>query len=473
MKRLVVSEHTRIERRSGTTTGTEGTGCLEGHLYDRLRTFDRAHREPAQRIFDWADGYARSTQWVGVVQVPGVLIEILPKIDALAGSAQQMVTVPGAVSKPVPETEQAQYAARRNLLYMLAVSGDVPVRSRDLARLAIRQAPLSETLAGIFADRLRQELLRGPERAYLEEEADLRRFKGKLHVPRQILRNHVHRERFYCRFHELSDDTRMNRIFRATCRVLLDYTRTPATQDALRQCLLLLDEVPDVAVQEADFDRITFNRQNERFADVLRFCRLLLAGRTPTIQAGATPTFSLLFDMNKVFERFVAAFLRRYVAPALEGVEVLAQGGAHKLHLMASEGLGVLRLEPDLLVFGPGGRRLVMDTKWKLLAPGRRGRGGVAETDLYQLFAYTRRYGCPRSVLLYPHTPGLEPRDFDVLDAQGASQERVAIRQVRLHRNLHQEAERSSLAKELADILREGLGLEEGLNLPGPLGRAA
>lgn len=468
----MVSEHSRIERQSATISGAEGAGGLEGHLYDRLRTYDCAQREPAQRIFDWSDGYARATQWVGVVQIPGVQIEILPKIDALAGATPPVGTGTGAELQPGPDGEEARYAARRNLLYMLAISGDVPVRSRDVARLAIRQAPLSETLAAIFADRLRQELLRGPERAYQEREADLRRFKGKLHVPRQILRNQVHRERFYCRFDEFSEDTLMNRIFRASCRVLLDYTRSPATQDALRQCLLLLDGVPDTAIQETDFGRIAINRQNERFADVLRFCRLLLAGRSPTIQAGATPTFSLLFDMNKVFERFVAAFLRRHVAPGLTEVEVHPQGGQHKRHLMTSEGLGVLRLEPDLFVLGPGGRRLVMDTKWKLLAPGRRGRGGVTEADLYQLYAYTRRYGCARSVLLYPHSPGLEPRDFDVLDAQGLSQERVAIRHVRLHRNLHQEAERASLARELAAILREGLNLGMDLNDPVAVGRA-
>lgn len=447
MKRLVVNEHTRIERGQESWPGSSERAYIDDHLYDRLRNFDRSGREQRDRVFDWSDGFARTTQWVGVVQVPGVQIEILPKIDALAGDQTS------------PHTENAQYEARRNLLYMLSVSGDVPVRSRDVARLAVRKAPLSETLAALFADRLRQELLRGPERAYQEQEKNLRCFKGKLLVARQALHNAAHRERFYCRFDEFSDDTVMNRIFRASCRVLLEVTRTPATQDVLRQCMLLLDFVSDTVIQDADFGRIALNRQNERFEDVLRFCRLLLAGRTPTVQAGGNRTFSLLFDMNKVFERFVAAFLRRYVAPRIEGTQVLPHAGHHKRHLMESDGTGVLRLEPDVLVEGPGPRRLVMDTKWKLLSPGSRGRGGVSETDLYQLYAYTRRYGCTRSVLLYPFTSGLLPRDFDVLDAEGQRRERVAVRQVHLHRNLQQDAERVALADELEEIVREGLGL--------------
>lgn len=448
MKHLVISEHTRVERhRRGQGIGDDtGSLSLPGRLYDRLRAFDQKERLGTERVFNWGDDWFRATQWVGVVQVPGLQAEILPKTDSPSAAAD------------LPAGE-VFYEARRNLLFMLAVSGDVPVRNREIARLAVRRAPLSETLAAIFADRLRKELLCGPERAYRQRADNLRCFKGKLHVPRHTLLNAAHRERFFCRYDEFSDDTPMNRIFRASCRVLLEATRMPATQDVLRHCLLLLDNVADVEVQAADFTRIAFTRQNERFEDVLNFCRLLLSGRSPTVQTGGHRTFSLLFDMNKVFERFVAAFVKRFVLPRLPGVEVFPQALHHKRHLLDCGGRGVLRLEPDLLVEGPG-CRMVMDTKWKLLAPGKGGKGGVSDGDLYQLHAYTRRYGCRRSVLLYPYTHGLDPRDFDVIDGSDAfSGERISVRHVHLHRNLHQDAEQEALANELEAILREGLTL--------------
>src|SRR5439155_14697524 len=119
---------------------------------------------------------------------------------------------------------------------------------------------------------------------------------------------------------------------------------------------------------------ITITRQNQRFEDVLGFCRLILGGRTPTVEAGATRSFSLLFDMNKVFERFVAALLCRQVAPRLGGVRVYPQAASRRRHLLECEGAGVLRLEPDILI-EHGARRLIMDTTWELLARGTRGRG--------------------------------------------------------------------------------------------------
>ncbi|MEO7328107.1 MAG: McrC family protein [Minicystis sp.] len=442
MKRLVVGEHSRIARTAQAGAPPAGGGAaLDGHLYDRLRRFDCEGRPSADRVFDWRDGHTRTAQWVGVVQVPGVQVEILPKVDASEGAADWGTP------------------ARANLLYMLSVSGDIPVRSREVARLVTRKAPLSETLAKIFAERLQEELLRGPERGYQQREENLRSFKGKLLISAQSRSNAAHRERFFCRFEEFSDDTAMNRIFRAACRALLVLTQAPATQDVLRRCLLLLDGASDVEVQDADFNAIAINRQNQRFEEVLRFCRLILGGRTPTIQAGGTRSFSLLFDMNKVFERFVAALLCRYVAPRIEGIHIHPQAVKHRRHLMECEGSGVLGLEPDILIEGHG-RHLVIDTKWKVLSAVKRGRGGVADSDLYQLYAYTRRYESQRSILLYPDLPGLEARNFDVLDGKGErSGEQIAIRQLRLHRDLTTREEHEKIVGELEALVREGLGL--------------
>ena len=260
MKRIVVQEHTKIVRWNGEGTPpfSPDIKSLEQRLYDRLKRFDQRGRAEKDRVFSWGDRSARTTQWVGVIQVPSLQVEVLPKIDEadLNGMGEK------------------DLQARSNLLYMLSVAGQVPVRERDVARLASRKASLSEALASIFADRLRRELLRGPERAYIRREENLRRFKGKLLIAQQVLHNAARRERFFCRFDEFSEDTLMNRIFRAACRVLLNAAHTPSTQDRLRHCLLLLDGVEDVFVHDELFDQITITRHNERFRRCASFLPL-------------------------------------------------------------------------------------------------------------------------------------------------------------------------------------------------------
>ena len=434
MRRLVVREHTKVfpwdeEGKPPSSSYSSHSSHIERRLYKRLKRFDQHGRKEGDRVFSWGDDSARTTQWVGVIQVPGLQVEVLPKVD---------------------DAQEDQ--VRSNLLYMLAIAGQVPVRDRDVARLASRKAPLSETLAAIFADRLHRELLLGPERAYIRREENLRRFKGKLLIAQQTLRNAAHRERFFCRFDEFSEDTLMNRIFRAACRVLLDSTRTPLTQDRLRHCLLLLDDVEDVFVHDQLFDQITISRQNERFADVLHFCRLILQERSPTVRAGSERSFSLMFDMNRVFEDFVAAFLKKQVIPQLDGYRLYPQAKNQRLHLMTSKGRGVLPLRPDLLIRASDDRLFVLDTKWKQLS-GEGARGGVGTDDLYQLYAYTRRYKCRRSVLLYPHVLGAKCRDFDIVDTC----EQVGVRFVNLRRDLHKRSERDALACELTHIVKKGI----------------
>ena len=438
MLKLEIQEHSQLMRSASgpSVSRTDGKTSVPAHLYDRLKRFDQLNHTEADRVFDWRDGTARARQWVGVIQVAGLQLEILPKIDDANGA-------------------NTDYRAHANLLYMLSVAGDVPLLSRDVARLSVRKSPLSETLAAIFAERLLTELLRGPERTYVAREENLRQFKGKLLVSPQILHNSAHRERFFCRFDEFCEDTPMNQVFRAACKILQDATHSSHTQDLLGRCLLILGDVSDAAAVQDLLAKVTLSRQNERFAEVFRFCRLILAGQSPTAEGGRERSFSLLFDMNVVFERFVAAFMRKHVLPNHPGFHLYEQARHRTRHLMEHNEKGALPLKPDLLIEAPAGRNLVIDTKWKRLTD-KKARDGVAVADLHQLYAYAQRYDCLRSVLLYPGIAGAVAKDYDVLDHQGRKTgQQVGVRFVNLHQDLTGREGQASLRRELSQLLAE------------------
>ncbi|WP_374452985.1 hypothetical protein [Phenylobacterium sp.] len=120
---------------------------------------------------------------------------------------------------------------------------------------------------------------------------------------------------------------------------------------------------------------------------------------------------TLLFPMNDLFEAYVAALLRKALAP--EGYEVVSQGGLrYCLNEIAPDGTfgrPLFRTKPDCMVRRNGRTVLVIDTKWKrLTAAGSDPKRGVSQADVYQLMAYARLYDSPRLMLLYPHHPDLE-----------------------------------------------------------------
>ncbi|MFO7970636.1 MAG: hypothetical protein R6U40_02665 [Desulfobacterales bacterium] len=447
MKRITIPEHGQIiawGHKAASPEATESIAYLEKRLYHRLKKYEQHLARQGQSVFTWYSDHVKANQWVGVVQVSGLQVEILPKVDSISQAGYDEICDRWGES-------------RRNLLYMLAIAGDIPVRSRDISRLSTRRANLSETLSTLFANALKHELLRGCERDYVRYEQNLRIFKGRLMVSKQLLKNAANRQCFYCTFDQFSEDTLMNRIFKAACRFLLNVTRLPGTQDALRHCLLLLDTVSDLEVTDPLFNKVSFNRQNERFENLFHFCRLILGNRAPTVSSGSKMSFSLLFDMNKVFERFIAAFMNIRVMPGFPECRLYPQARRNRRPLFQDENnRGELLLEPDILIRNRNNQdNLIIDTKWK--------KGKPTNVDLYQLYAYTKRYCCRQSILLYPSVPDAKSQEFHVLNENNIPcGQRVSIRYVNLNRNLYDANERKLLADELDNLVRDGISHAAG-----------
>lgn len=447
MRRITLRERGRLHRlrpgRVAPQGDTPDAAWLDPRLFDRLRDYDRTRDDGA--AFDWRVDEARAGQWVGVVQVPGLVLELLPKIDTPSGHGAEAIDL-----------------ARDNLLAMLAEAGEIPLRARDLAALSTRRAPLHETLIALFARRMLSELSKGPHRAYVSRTDDLRAMRGKLLVGKHVARNAARRERFTCGYEEFSVDTALGRVLRATCRALIDRVSSGPSREALGRCLALLDDVSDVPDGRVWLERVVLDRQSERFGDLVAFCRLVLEHQAPTSRSGAATTFSLLFDMDRVFEGFVAGFLRRKVMPRFDGLQLRVQGKGARAPLLRTErDHGALYLKPDLLLTGRGTRvaEAVLDTKWKRLgAMTQRKQAGLGAADLYQMFAYTRRYGVSRSVLLFPWVGGSVERDFHVMGPGNTKEgSQICVRFVDLRRSLRHTADREALAQDLDGLLRRTL----------------
>lgn len=456
MKRISVLEHDRLS--FGRLSPT-----LQTQLLSRLERFDTHHHDDP--VFAWGNRCVKARQWVGVVQVPGLQVEILPKTD---DPGPRTATDRGLSNRWQPSTrwEKRRQRSRANLLYMLQVAGVLKFRDRATADFRDSELPILDAVGRTFAVRLQRELLRGLDSSYIRLEENSPRFRGKLLIPKQVRYNAAHRERFFCRSDEFLPDTRMNRVFKAVCHRLLDVTTRPATQEPLRHCLLLLNDVTNAPIGREVFDTVVFDRQNERFKDLFEFCRWVIEGRSPALQAGRRTSFSLLFNMNAVFETFVAEFLRRRVAPEI-GCRMLAQSSGRPVWLMKPRdgGRGGVRLRPDVLIEGSNtssildrernDTALVLDTKWKKLEDRKR----PSNADLYQLYAYLQRFGTARSILLYPRVVNSRCRDFDIIDSEGQETgQRIAVRFVNLDRDLGTNAARAELADELKGIVASGLG---------------
>lgn len=334
----------------------------------------------------------RAAQAVGILAAEGCTLEILPKIDNLDSGG-----------------------VRRQLVHMLAVAHDLDVSAGALTAIDWQRDDLIEILIRLFARMLTEAVRRGMPRQYVGQEDDLPVLRGRLDATRQFTRLAASPQILACRFDALSADIALNQIMKATVLKLLTLARGTETRRILRELAFAYTDIAQLPVKALRFDAVILDRTNARWRNLLALARLLLKGCFQTTSSGTKTGFALLFSMNKLFEEYVTRLMSQVLTGS--GQRVVAQGGL--LHCLEDSvsGLPRFRTKPDIIVKRDNLTSLVIDTKWKRLAPiDEDPKQGVSQSDVYQMMAYGRLYQCSQLLLLYPHhsqlgeEPGLRSR---------------------------------------------------------------
>ena len=371
-------------------------------------SFRRARGVPA--FAHGPRGTLVAQNFVGVVCLGRYQVEVLPKVD---GSENQSV--------------------RASLMRMVAATFDLHLDGEAASQIERSEDSVLEVMIRLFCDGLWAAVRRGLVRHYESREENLVVMRGRLHVAGQVRHNLARPDRLYCTFDEFSEDTALNRILKATVRLLLEVARSPASTRSLSELLFCFQDVADLHPSGAQRERVVLNRLSDRYRPLVALAQMFLRGYSPDVVSGGGHGFAVLFDMNELFEEYVGRQTRAALKPL--GWNVTLQGP--RRHLARSiEGEPAFALRPDIVVERDGETRLIIDTKWKRLKEGQN-REGVILADAYQMFAYAERYDARDVVLLYPHHAGLgdwaaRRATYEFGHAQGFGNRRVAVSTVDL-----------------------------------------
>src|SRR5690606_9138236 len=200
--------------------------------------------------------------------------------------------------------------------------------------------------------------------------------------------------------HQVFDPNRPeNRLIAKALAKVAAATRDAENWRLARELEHQLAEVQPSQDVGGDFRRWSRDRLMQHYRPIRTWCELILGDRNPMAVLGEWTGLSLLFPMEKVFERYVEGALRR-AAPA--GARIRTQATGHVL--CRENGRPMFQLRPDFIV-EHAGSAWVVDAKWKLLdAADRPNHYGLAQADFYQMFAYGHRYlrGAGQLLLVYP-----------------------------------------------------------------------
>ena len=324
--------------------------------------------------------------YVGLIQMHnGYQIQILPKIDF--------------GNDPDSKNEET----KRVFLRMLRTMKDFPSKVFNDANLKMDRMTLYEIFINMYLQEVRTLVKHGIKSAYIGKEDTLNFYKGKLVVNEHIKRNAAHGERFYVHYDEYLVDRAENRLVKATLLKLQSITSSAENQKEIRQLLTAFEMVKSSINHQKNFSQVVIDRSTKDYDMLMRWSRVFLLNKSFTTFSGGTNARALLFPMEKVFESYVAKELKKVLADL--DWEVSSQD--HGYYLFDSPRQFALR--PDIVITREDGSRIILDTKWKSLVDKPRINYGISQADMYQMYAYSKKYETSEIWLLYPMNP--EMRD--------------------------------------------------------------
>lgn len=385
MSLVTVREHARLTT-GAVPAGSLDVACIPPSAFDWLCREAQRFRNGGASLVQVEDRrWLRLDNYVGVLESPcGTRIEILPK------------HVNGATDKAT---------ARRVLVRMLRQGLRLPVRDTGPTALQTFDGPVSEWIFQQFLVELDALVRRGLRFDYRPVEEEVRFLRGRLRVGQQ-LRQPVGRQHLFQVEHQVFDANRVeNRLIASALIKVAGITRDPANWRLAHELEHQMAEVLPSSDVTGDFRRWSRDRLMSHYGGIRPWCELILRDRNPLSTLGEWTGRSLLFPMERVFECYVEACLRRRLP---RGASLRTQAASH--YLCRHAGRRVFQLRPDFLIEYEGAT-WVVDAKWKLLdeADGANNYG-LSQGDFYQLFAYGKRYqaGVGQLLLVFPRSEAFQ-----------------------------------------------------------------
>lgn len=256
-------------------------------------------------------------------------------------------------------------------IYMLLYAYDIKVKNEDILNLENIKHNFLKIFIKYFCDTLFEELKKGVWKTYISKEENLKVLKGK-YLIKENFSNFYH-QNIYCQYDEFSMDNQLNQFFLFAIKIFKRYSNTPN----LFRCESIFDEVNYSHIDINKFN-FKFDRLNNRFKKSFDIAMLILKSMSSLVNNSKTQSFSFLFDMSEVFEKFIGNIYK--------DIDSSTQ-------LQKEFNYGNLKLKPDILTSD-----LIIDTKYKLV----KNKKDLKTHDKYQMFTYGINLKRYETMLLYP-----------------------------------------------------------------------
>jgi 5-methylcytosine-specific restriction enzyme subunit McrC len=302
-------------------------------------------------------------QFVGVIQVDGLTIEILPKID---------------------NNSEDENVWQNVLIEMLRVTKKLKVQKVGQADVSKQNIHLLDIYFEWFLNEVQLLIHQGLIKQYYKETNNVKALKGKLEFSGHINKNLVHKERFYTTHQVYDKDHLVHQILSQALCIVEECSKGNYLYSKCKTVQLDFPEVKTIKANESTFTKISKSRKTAPYETALAIARLIILNYAPSVSSGSERMLALLFDMNSLWEEYVLIRLKQ----ASKDLTILGQDSK-----VLWNGITI---RPDIVI-KKDNEKFIIDTKWKNIDYSK-----PSTHDLRQMYVYNDYWESTKAMLLYP-----------------------------------------------------------------------
>lgn len=376
----------------------EFLGFRDGFEQRHWKAMSRLNELHGGRYFDIRHNGIKFKNYVGVLRVDGLTIEILPKIRG---------------------TQEDKETWQKVLIEMLKVTRNLKVRNVDEADVKRQNVHLLDLYFEWFLEEVQKLIRQGMVKKYYQETSNVKALKGKIEFAGNIRHNLVHRERFYTTHQVYGTDHLLHQALGKALQIVARMSKGTPLYAKCKRIELDFPEFTETPITAAMLDNIVLSRKTAPYETALKIAKPIILQYAPDAKGGREEMLALLFDMNALWEQYILAKLRSVKRNDLQTV----------LGQRQKPFWGSISVRPDIVLQTTKGT-FIIDTKWKNIDDDK-----PSVDDLRQIFVYNEYWESTHAVLLYPSTttdfqPGIafEPRPrMRPCQAHGCSIAKVSV----------------------------------------------
>lgn len=311
-------------------------------------------------------------QFVGVIKVGNLTIEVLPKTE---------------------KHNEDKIVWQNILIQMLRISLRVDAKTSTQASINLKKQTVLESYLHLFLDEVERLVHYGLTKKYRIQEGNQPALKGRLLVHKQITQNICHNERFFVSHQVYDQDNVYNSILLQTLRCIQSVNVSNSITQRCQSIQILFPECTKISITYDLFQKLRYDRKTEKYRKAIELAKIILLNYHPDIKGGRDSVLAIMFDMNLLWEDFIYYSLKR----ALNTTEYMGftVEGQTNRYFWRAEDKSALKLKPDIIITKPSGEKVVIDTKWKY-------KSRTSVEDVRQMFAYGKYFNATQMFLLYP-----------------------------------------------------------------------